>query len=516
MLKKTFFKYTLIGLAVFFLLLIFVPNYFVANFLENKVNHANLGQLHLRVADIETSVINRAIYFNQVNVEDSAQNFSLNIDQVEVHGFHVLSLFFHKDLLINKLTFQKPVFRFKQNFRLNTQAVAQKGKASIKYFKLKELTMLDGTICIVDSMNTRDSILNTTLSFTMTDLQNRNIEQNLNHWNYSCKSLDFDLKNFSFLLPSKEYQLKVSGFSFRTEAEQCVLDSFKLIPLYNKYALGRKEGVETNWYKLDCNRLVLEKLNFHRLMNDKMIRMRKLYADSLRFETFKDKRLADRVQPDKKIPRDILESIPWKYNCDSLVVHHADIHYALRAENSVRGGYLDFENTKIQVARLSNLDEDINSPITAHGESLLCGQGRLHADFKFEKNASGRDSWIKGYLEPVYFSAFNSITEPNLGLKTIEGRVDLLQFEFQYNNSSSAGHLLMDYHNLKVQLSKKNHNGTNKLTSTIVNTFILKSNNIPGEKDYKTGTIQFERDKKRSFLSYWWKSIYSGIKDIVI
>jgi hypothetical protein len=125
--------------------------------------------------------------------------------------------------------------------------------------------------------------------------------------------------------------------------------------------------------------------------------------------------------------------------------------------------------------------------------------------------------------------------EPQVKLRAESGRLNNLSFEFTYNDDASKGSLEMNYNDLKLmafkdgeKVDKKNRkkrkrNGdsgegeelTEKagLKSFVLNTFIIRKNmdsNTAEEK--RTGTIHFDRDKRRSIFNYWAKSMFSGIK----
>jgi hypothetical protein len=74
----------------------------------------------------------------------------------------------------------------------------------------------------------------------------------------------------------------------------------------------------------------------------------------------------------------------------------------------------------------------------------------------------------------------------------------------------------LEYENLGIAFLNEEDGSKRKLKSLIANSFAIKEENLKGTKSYKSGTISFERDKKKSVFNYWWKSVFSGIKSISI
>jgi hypothetical protein len=51
-----------------------------------------------------------------------------------------------------------------------------------------------------------------------------------------------------------------------------------------------------------------------------------------------------------------------------------------------------------------------------------------------------------------------------------------------------------------------------KFASFLANSLMLRDKN-PRGKELLPDEINFQRDQKRSVLNYWWKSIFSGIRN---
>lgn len=95
------------------------------------------------------------------------------------------------------------------------------------------------------------------------------------------------------------------------------------------------------------------------------------------------------------------------------------------------------------------------------------------------------------------------------------GWLQNLDFEFTYGNDQSEGIMNFEYENLKIHTLKKKNVEKNPLQAVktfIANTFVIKTDNLQSDKNFRQGEIQFERNKKKSIFNYWWKSLLSGFK----
>jgi len=76
---------------------------------------------------------------------------------------------------------------------------------------------------------------------------------------------------------------------------------------------------------------------------------------------------------------------------------------------------------------------------------------------------------------------------------------------------------MINYEDLKFKgLKKEKSREKDDLKTLLINTIVRndKDKDVPREK--RTGTISFERDRKRQIFNFWWKSLLSGIKGSVL
>src|SRR5690606_10171427 len=95
------------------------------------------------------------------------------------------------------------------------------------------------------------------------------------------------------------------------------------------------------------------------------------------------------------------------------------------------------------------------------------------------------------------------------------GNMTSLAFNFDYDDDVAYGSVLLLYEDLKMTAYKENEQclEVNKIKTFILNVLFAKRNKEDEVRFAKrNGTIEFERDKKRSIFNFWWKSLAAGIK----
>ena len=89
-------------------------------------------------------------------------------------------------------------------------------------------------------------------------------------------------------------------------------------------------------------------------------------------------------------------------------------------------------------------------------------------------------------------------------------------FDFSYTDNYLTGNLILDYEDSKIKLLDRETKRNKNIASILANTLIVREKNLPEQKHYRNGKIYFERDKRKPFINYWWKSVFSGIKSVVV
>lgn len=231
---------------------------------------------------------------------------------------------------------------------------------------------------------------------------------------------------------------------------------------------------------------------------------------------FKDKRLPFPEKPNKNLPMELLDSLPFTLHVDSIKIEDTNIEYAERVKDSKEAGSVTFNNITAIIKNLSNIDSLITGPTTMHAIANVMNEATLTADFIFPNIKFSHLYSVKGDLESMDIASFNPILKQNAAVLVKSGKINDLSFDFIYNNEHSQGTLCFDYIDLKIDIIDKRDSRVKKTQTFLINNILLHKHNTRAKEPFREGNISFSRDKKRSIFNYWWKSIYSGIKSTAI
>ncbi len=317
------------------------------------------------------------------------------------------------------------------------------------------------------------------------------------------------------VLPGGLYRLEANQLLYDSEDSEVRLDSFSLKSEFAKYEIAHQTGVQTDWFDINSKTVTLKNLNLNAALNDTAFIASGLWMNDFTMTVFRDKRLPFPDKPDTKLPAEMIDNLPFGLHIDSLLMQNANIRYEEHWENNDQPGAVTFNNLEAKINDISN------SPDLIRGETIIkvacnvLNDAPFKVQFTFPNKKYPVAYRTEGRLGPMPMDPFNSLFRSSASTDINSGTIKELKFGFTYNNEHSAGNMNFEYENLKVSLFDAEDGDTKKIKSFLLNTFVVRDQNPDKNGNLKQGKISFDRDKDKSIFNYWWKSVLSGIKDIV-
>jgi hypothetical protein len=111
----------------------------------------------------------------------------------------------------------------------------------------------------------------------------------------------------------------------------------------------------------------------------------------------------------------------------------------------------------------------------------------------------------------------NPMVSRLLPVRILEGEATKTEIKFMHlNQDYSSGEMKLFYKDVKIMLSATKpgwqENWKNSLMSFAANNILDFKSNPNYNGNFRTGIIWFERDKRKGFINFLWKSSLSGIK----
>jgi hypothetical protein len=152
--------------------------------------------------------------------------------------------------------------------------------------------------------------------------------------------------------------------------------------------------------------------------------------------------------------------------------------------------------------------------MNVNANAFLMGKALLEATMSYDMLATDNNFHVRGKLNPFGLPILNPVLANTVGMSIRSGQLNRFEFEFDATKLQSVGKLRFAYDDLKVSILEHKDGGTreDKFASFLTNSLVLKSKH-PRTRIHLPDEIRFGRDPKRSVVNYWWKSIFSGVKN---
>jgi hypothetical protein len=339
---------------------------------------------------------------------------------------------------------------------------------------------------------------------------------------YYTKGIEFILHDYKLATADSLYYMKVKQMAFNTAKRNLILDGAALVPRYSKKGFFDKIKRSDDRFDLSFKRIAISDIDLQRFLRDQ-----KLYAGLLDISNGKVEIYADNKYKGKKTskigkdPHQQLQKVALDMKLKRLNLHNTSITYAEADATSGYTGIINFENTTGTFLNVTN-DADakkLNPFMIARIRTRFLGAGDLAVNFKFNLNAKNGAFNYSGSLGQFDGRKLDKLVRPLALVHVKSADIQKLNFNVDASNYGGKGHLEFYYHNLNVDLLKKDTGkvGLVKqgLISKIANTLIIEDDNPDKKGNFRPGTIDLKREPTTSFFSFLYKALLDGLKPSV-
>lgn len=509
------------GIQIYFSF--FLDNDLKATFIT-RFNTATNSAYNLDIGEFDLRVFGRQLRLENVKIStkpDSVDHkLQASLDALTVKGIGFLPLLVSQKLSLREIEVTDPSVHFtapqkqdtdnrQQRLTDYSQRLSEITLEVLKNVKIPHLVVRGLSV----TYNRPDFPANNLLSFKDSDIRLYDIaidstlikdKRVLPADNITAVIRDIQMKTANEL-----YEISADRLHFNSDSQQLNMRSIKFIPQLSKQAFAHRLGHEADRIAMTIDEINCRRINTSKLNRAEQIEAQHISVQKPDIDIYRDKRPPFPPNNRPPLPRQMIRSIPFPVDIDTVLITEGNIRYSEHVPKADKAGFVTFADLKAEIYPLSNLEQQ--QPITLTAQTNIMDQAKLQAHFTFPANTNNQH--IKGTLQSMDMTSLNKALVPMAFVRIDEGRIMDMDFEIKLNEKRSKGTVMLRYKDLKVSLLNKETSEENfgdKLKSLLANTFAVKSSNTGDEP--RTGNINFERDPQKSVFNYWWKSLLSGLK----
>lgn len=455
------------------------------------------------------------------SLKEGKDIYTVKAPQVNIHGMSLWKLLFADEVNMRQLDIIHPEVQWEKYFdSTDSQDSVPSAKRQEKQKQVPPVHIGRVNLSKLDFQIMRDSTQLLSLNNASLRIDAFSFKNNGNR--AGLKQFDFDeftffMKDYEMVLPDSLYALHFDSLKASYRTSSMLVNGLQLIPLYNNKDFMEKEGEQADRINLYNKALYISNIDFKRLKEKEALAAGFVEIDSLNMFIFRDKRYVLPANKFVKLPQQLLREAPFYINIDSLLLQNAQITYRERVEGALEPGTINFTGLEAKVYNITNDPSLLENAIAmkAKASAYLMGTGKIEAAFHIPIANPNNAHYFTGSLSPMNMEIINPMLKHIVFGEIVSGQVNELNFSAQVNETASQGTMHFGYDNLKIQINNKDsEKGKKGIMTFLANTFIVKSAN-PINNKFRESEMYYVRDKRKSIINFWWKTLLSGIKETI-
>ena len=344
-------------------------------------------------------------------------------------------------------------------------------------------------------------------------------------YNFSLSKADAPLHSYmdhvaitadtlGYMTDDELYEIFIINFETDSRAQALSFSKAEVIPQKTAKQMAEKIGTQTDQFNIETGALKATGFDIITWLKDEELKITSLIVDKPILHINRDKSFPRADRGFRPLPPKQFIELPYGISIDTLKMENATIRYVEKYPQDGRSGEISFYEVDVLAKKLQNRSDQ--DSIRVYVTARFLNEVPIAVNYHFAVRENSGHA-VSGHMGSFDLTLLNPVIE-NLAAKQIRsGMLDDFRFDFHANNYSSTGKLHMVYNNFELRfLDEESLEETRgrRLRSFLANRLKIRAAN--SADDPRQGEIDFERDEERSIFNYWWKSVLSGIEDIVI
>jgi len=327
--------------------------------------------------------------------------------------------------------------------------------------------------------------------------------------------------DFSFRIPetkrkSKLYQYSVGESSYSSGTDCFTARNIRIIPIFSPEQHQQQLKYQSDYFSGEIDSVRILQPDIKRWFDKNEIVGKSMVIDALNLDIYRDKRMPFNEAQRPKMVQDLIKTITYPVFIDSLALRKSAVTYREQPVEGEEEGRIGFTQIDTRIAPFTNMKKNSGTipDIAMKGSATILDSCRLTVNMNFKMNSPENIFSAKGELSEFNMHILNPVIEPLAMVSLRSGHVDRFEFDFTADRTSSSGLLYFGYNDFKISVLEMKNGNTReaRFNSFLANSLMLHSKN-PRGKELLPDQISFVRDQKRSDLNFWWKSVFSGVRN---
>jgi len=316
---------------------------------------------------------------------------------------------------------------------------------------------------------------------------------------------DFKIRNFSGNYKDSITIIKWANAGFSRIGNNFSLDSFSYNPAITRDSFLAQQNFQKDYITFKTGAVSIQNLDPDLYLNENIVKASSIKIQNATFTDYKDKQIPFNPGLVKPMPVDLLKKIPFHVSIENAEIENGNAEYTETSAITEAAGVIPVTRLKILLKNIKNYNFLPTDTLHIDATGFLLDTAWAHLNIRESYNDVNGGFLLRFQLSPTDLKVINAVLTPLASVRIESGMLDTLSVFVQGREAMATGEMKLFYHDLKIQLLKKDGR-PKKFKSFLANTFVIKKNNSS-----RTGQVFYIRNRDRSAINYYVKIIGSGV-----
>jgi hypothetical protein len=337
--------------------------------------------------------------------------------------------------------------------------------------------------------------------------------------NLSLTAMDVKLKT-----PDGLYSLLASSMFYSSASRSIDVKQFEFKPAVSNAQFIRHFGYQHEIYTLKMPAITISEFDLPQWISANRIKANKIQLASPNIQVHMDRNARENPYSKKgKYPQQLLQRAPFGVDVKQLTASNATMIYTEKNDATQLTGRLIFSGLTGKIDNITNYPEvmDVagnNCVIDVKGGVMKTGN--IHVIFRLNLRDLNGSFSVNATITNLDAPQLQPLAKAMTATDLQSFDLHRLDYQMSGNETSGKGSLKMKYSNMDILLNKvENDQSFNKrgFLSFLANRLVIyKENPTKDDPERLAQNVAVQRDDKKSFFNFIWKTLYSAAGEIVL
>lgn len=310
------------------------------------------------------------------------------------------------------------------------------------------------------------------------------------------------------------YDLSMDSLRISIPSDSAVVFGLHLAPEVSPERYHREVDSQVELYALHADTILLAGFDVAAGLDHAAFLAEALFLSGVNASIHRDKSIPFTGTPPRKpLLAETIQQLPFPMAIDRVDVHRGRVTYHERLTRDGEYGSVTFGQVNGTLTGLSNRSPDGAVALRLQGHARLWDKAAVRLDMHMNKAEGPVRLELEVALHELPASELGRMTDDLVHVSASDGTIHTVTMHMHGDDVRARGTVEMNYEGLVLRVAPTQRHA--RLLSFAANR-LVRSANMPGDKDYRKGSFVVMRKPDKSVFNYLWAGLREGMMEVML